>query len=503
MPFLTINGITVPTAKGGQTEIQEIGNRQRAFDGTYIRDTRAFKRRWKFATKPIAELRAMSLIGLIQGKGFYCPFNGDNYATNGFTPTGSIIQRSAVAADGAAVYDENGVLEAKYGTYSVCGEAAATTPNKVTTGHAECSTTVGFGAIGTPAATLSVDTAQKLQGSNSLKVVSTVNFGGFDASGFTGPYTIGLPYTLSAYVYAATAVPVLLVLYDNTSANFTSTPVTLTAGAWRRISATCTSMGLIDWHMQLVTNGAGGTFWCDKIQLELSAWPTSWLTPASSRVNTDLYYTTGSHVSSEGMTVNFWMTKPYNTGVETAFWATGGAASTYHAIFAPAGAPNTLAVDTAVAGLVYNRISASITYTGWHMVTYVSRYNAETNEYGKYLYVDGTLRAQTTLSNASMSSDLTSWSPGQAFNAQWSYNRLSDVQVLPFAVDSTWVTGTYNAGSSPGSTPFLKAAGDFIPDTSLTVMGQIERVNTVSYYDSTNSVWRANGRTVEFTLEEV
>jgi hypothetical protein len=504
MPFVTLNGITIPTAKGGQMEVQEIGNRQRALDGTYIRDTRAFKRRWKFTTTPVAELRSLSLMRTIQGRGFYCPLDADWYATNGFASSGTVIQRTAVAADGTAVYDENGVLESKFGTNSICVEATATTPNKVTSGHATGSTTVGSGGIGAPVATLSVDTAQKWQGTNSIKVVSTVAGGGIDCSGFTGPFAASTTYTLSAYFYSATALSLVFVLYDNTTpANFTSTGVTLPAGAWRRIAVSRASTGAsIDWHLQAYTASGAGTFWMDGMQLEASAWPTSWLAVGSSRTVGNLVFTTNDHVSGEGLTANLWMTKPYSTGAQTTYWSSGSGTANYHVLASPASTPTTVYVDTAVTGSANNRISATgLTFTSWHMVTYVVRFNAETNEATKSLYIDGTLRASTSLANSLLSTAMSSWAIGGT--ATPSYNRLADVQVLPFAVDSTWVTGTYNAGSVPGSTPLLKASGDFIAESSVTVMGQVDRVNTVGYYDSTNSVWRANGRTIEFTLEEI
>lgn len=507
MAYLTLNGITIPTAKGGQCDIVEVGNRTRAFDGTYIRETRAYKRKWKFQTKPVSELRGMAIAGTIQGKGFYMPYNGDNYATNGFAPTGNINQRSSVAADGAPVYDENGVLEAKYGSYSVVGEGAPVGPvtntNQTSTANAECSSIAGYGGIGSPTATISVDTAQKWQGTNSIKVVSTVTGGGIDGPIAGGSPFIGIATTLSVYLYSATNLAVTVVLYDNAhNTHFTTTAVTLIAGAWRRVAVTCTTTGLgIDWHLQIFTTSGAGTFWMDGVQAEMSPWPTSWLTPAAStRTATNLSYTT-NFVGAEGLTVNFWMTKPYNTGANANFWGAGGASGTYIAIFAPSGTPNVLAVDTAILGGNYNRISATVSYTGWHMVTFVMRYTPETGESNKYLYFDGALVASA--SGISLPTGLTGWAPGEVFAAGYSYNRLSDMQVLPFAVGAPTVTGWYGAGGSPGATPFLTAAGDFVADSSVTVMGQVEHINTVGYFDSGNAVWRANGRVVEFTLEEV
>jgi hypothetical protein len=60
MAFLIVNGITVPVAvDGAQVEMELIGDRARAFDGTMRSTRRATKRRWKVKTAPMASADAL------------------------------------------------------------------------------------------------------------------------------------------------------------------------------------------------------------------------------------------------------------------------------------------------------------------------------------------------------------------------------------------------------------------------------------------------------------
>jgi hypothetical protein len=54
MAFLIVNGQTVPVAvDGASMEVELIGDRARAFDGTMRSVRRATKRRWKVKTTPM------------------------------------------------------------------------------------------------------------------------------------------------------------------------------------------------------------------------------------------------------------------------------------------------------------------------------------------------------------------------------------------------------------------------------------------------------------------
>lgn len=62
MPFLIVSTQTVPVAVGGASEeIEIIGDRARAFDGTMRSTRRATKRKWKVKTAPMASADAAAL----------------------------------------------------------------------------------------------------------------------------------------------------------------------------------------------------------------------------------------------------------------------------------------------------------------------------------------------------------------------------------------------------------------------------------------------------------
>lgn len=62
MPFLTVTGQTVPVAVGGASEeVELIGDRARAFDGTMRSTRRATKRKWQVKTAPMTTADATSL----------------------------------------------------------------------------------------------------------------------------------------------------------------------------------------------------------------------------------------------------------------------------------------------------------------------------------------------------------------------------------------------------------------------------------------------------------
>ena len=87
MAFLELNGWTVPVAAGSVSEEPvEIGERDRAFDGTYRSSIRAVKRRWRMKTVPMIRSDAEALRGLLLGLGHYWSFDTDLYSSKGLGP---------------------------------------------------------------------------------------------------------------------------------------------------------------------------------------------------------------------------------------------------------------------------------------------------------------------------------------------------------------------------------------------------------------------------------
>lgn len=64
MPGLVIpSSVTVPVAlDGASREVEEVGDRGRAFNGTYRQTIRARKDNWRFKTAPVSTATAASII---------------------------------------------------------------------------------------------------------------------------------------------------------------------------------------------------------------------------------------------------------------------------------------------------------------------------------------------------------------------------------------------------------------------------------------------------------
>ncbi len=496
MPFLTINGVTIPTAKGATVDVLEIGEKRRAFDGTLLREVRGFKRRWKLKTKPIAASRGIALQGLIQGDGLYFPFEQSMYAANGLAPTSAIVSyRAGVAADGAPVQDENGVLESKLGTSSTALEPAGLT-QLLPAGTDTCSSAAGFGTLS--GATRSVDTVNYAEGISSLKVITGAGAGsGVEASAVD--LDGGITIVFSAYV-KGTGQPVRLSLYELFSGLEYSSQVTVPNGIWRRIYVAGTPPDPGTWFCRLTSPSIAQTIYTDKWLLQTHAYgsfPTTWM-PAATVLAAGASSYTSQVLGNAGATVNVWITKPYTTtGAQIYFAGEGPTAASYALLYTPAASPNVIRFET-LAGGVTDTLSYTATYTGWHMLTAVIRSAPGAGEYIKCLYIDGVLRAQSN--PTAVPDSLPTFSVGMRSGAGFAFNRMDALQVLPYPVDGAAIAGWYG-GARSGNTPLLTVAGDLVHDTEVTCVGHVDRVEVVGF--QSGNVWQPNGCAIDFTLEEI
>jgi hypothetical protein len=82
MPFLQINGITVPVAEWSRSQ-RPIGDSGRAFSGQQRSTRRALKRSWRITTTPLTRVTAEALLALLQGQGDAWAFDSDLYSAKG------------------------------------------------------------------------------------------------------------------------------------------------------------------------------------------------------------------------------------------------------------------------------------------------------------------------------------------------------------------------------------------------------------------------------------
>ncbi|QDE69453.1 hypothetical protein BHS09_22090 [Myxococcus xanthus] len=94
MPFLNLNGITVPVVEGRRRQVS-IGVDSRSFSGVYRLGRRATRQEWEFKTGPLSSVEALAFRGLIAGDGHALAFDGDTFTSRGLASsiaTGGIFQ---------------------------------------------------------------------------------------------------------------------------------------------------------------------------------------------------------------------------------------------------------------------------------------------------------------------------------------------------------------------------------------------------------------------------
>lgn len=89
MPFLTLNGITVPVVEGRRRQVN-IGQDSRAFSGAYRLGRRAVRREWDFRTGPLSLDEAEAFRGLIAGDGHTLSFDTDAFTSRGLGATSTV-----------------------------------------------------------------------------------------------------------------------------------------------------------------------------------------------------------------------------------------------------------------------------------------------------------------------------------------------------------------------------------------------------------------------------
>lgn len=518
MVYLAINGVTMPTDGSGEYDPLEVGVRQRALDGSYLNDTRAYKRPWKFRTKPMTELQAEALQALIQGRGFYFPYDSDGYATNGLGGTvgTGITYRQAAGLDAALAYDENGVAEAKYGAGSLCAAPAAATVNKVTTAIAQCSSIAGITL--TNGAVVATDATKYWEGTGSILVTGDGVTANPTARFVTALAGIAAhKYTASAYLRGSGSA--YLNFFDNAGATVDVHSATIALNStWQRASASFTSVGAPP-SLYLEIIGLLGTVSCyvDGVQIEDNtlttngngAFATSWALPSASRVNGNIKYS-AAPIGLAGMTVSMWVTKPPTySDIQYLWYAldTAATGNTNSSLRVPSATPTSLTWQTTGSSGNESLTVTGLSYTGWHLITCVLRYDPETGEHLKSIYQDGVLKGSSDPASGSYptSSQLGQFTIADTYfnpSTQCFFGRIDDAQVLPYPLDAASILGMYNAGVANGLTPRTVATGDFISEPSVTVQGRVEKVSSMPYRDSAGT-YRANGKVIDFILEEV
>lgn len=511
MSFLTLNGYAIPCV-GLEEQHLGIGfGMARAYDGTALREVRKRKRKWTFRSKPLKELDALALIALVHGRGHKWSY-GNGLSASGLYPSTDVATYRATAADGHGVKDENGTYEYGFGSSTV-GQAGAiesgttnvlnaiaTNGPNICTGTDTLGTTGGFTTV-TGAPTVTSNTADGIywQGTRSLKIITTAAAPADEVRAAFGTVSANATVTGTVYVYGSGSVT--LRLWQNSGAPAvlaTASAVSLPASTWRRISVTGTLTGgntTCAISLLETVSASNITFYCDGFQIEEKAYATSWV--AGTRAAGGLVFTAPAFVGWTDVTMNLWTVGPTSNPTGQQVLCYLGAAASYVALLRPA-ASNSLRMDSPSTSATY---ATSPWNNNWHMVTGVARVNPESGETGLTVYFDGVsvatggIGTYTGLSAASALYLGSNTAPSE----WWDRGRIDSTRIVPYAASAAEIAAWYTTQDS-GSLPRITAAGDFVPDTSVTVMGRVTHVSNTPHF---TTLWRGNGRVVEFCLEEI
>ena len=214
MPFLQLNGITIPTSIGGDVTRTLYGEYTAGYNGAAQIDVRSRKKKWSFKTKPIAPMRAQAIKGLVEGNGFYFPYDSDFYSTSGYGANAGVIATimSDVAGDGKFVRDENGTPYSRVGAASMQVDAGTT--NLLLASQAQASNTSTFSALFS-ATTPAVNTTDYWEGGSSIKTTISGSGGGISVA-CTTTLTSGTYYIFSVFVYVTASANINVAIFDNT-----------------------------------------------------------------------------------------------------------------------------------------------------------------------------------------------------------------------------------------------------------------------------------------------
>jgi hypothetical protein len=518
MPFLALNGWQIPVAIGGEEKPKAIGlPLSYSHTGIPMTDARAYKREWRFSTIPLHEQSAQAIIAMIQGRGFSFSFDSTDYSGNGLVPdSGAIRNLRGLASDGGAVVDANGTTYGKSGAATTGGDvsvepsttnviyAIATNGPNICTGTGVLSTTGGFSAGGTGAVTSS--TAASWQGTRSLLLTSAA-INDYVQHTFA---TVTANVTVTGSFYAKGGGSLQIEFLQNSGAPAivgNSSTVTLSATQWQRIEFTGTlTGGNTTCAIRVIQKTAGAQLaYMDGFQIEEKATSSSWVGDGTgTRAAGQLKYSSALN-GFDDITINAWVQCDAATqGAVRTIAYLGLAGNEFMTIYRDVSS-NNLVLSAGDDASIGTATYAATWDGGWHMVTGVLRHYPETGETSLALYWDGTAVATGSVgANYSAMESSSIIYVGYATSAgttTWRNGRIDSLRIVPFAAPATLVTGWYGLAGAMVATPKMTLSGNIIPETSLTVIGEINNVSFRPH--QAGGAWRDNGRIIDFTLYEV
>lgn len=528
MAFLTLNGFTIPTAKGGTINTKDIGDPDGyAFDGTAIIDIRNRKRTWKFKTKPVNASTARMIRGLVQGNGFYFPYDSTLLSQSGRQPIAGTIGTNMLntASDGSApVFSYLNPADTLATKYSKFGAGSLQVDLGCTNllSAAQSQGTGGWTGVGAGTTVTNAVAGHSWEGASSVSVV--YGAGGAAQAVTNSSYAAGDVYYGSVFIgvpanWASVGQTLRVQLQgsDGSIGNSNFTDVQIQPGTWTRVGCTMTAGGSGSTVTLSVINTSGSaigvTVYLDGAQVEKRVsgsntykW-TAWTAGGTTRAAGNLNYAV-SAASSQGFTFNCWACRPDILTANNILYLLNqnGTFTNYILAYYLSG---TLNIQLNGAGITM--VNAAFTWPtdDYVMLTFV----VDVNALSMSIYINGNLSgiggfaaAQAPFNGAFQNFNQLAIGGSGGITFDWG-NRMDEVEVFPFPVTSAWVAARFarTATSMVSGPPLLTALGTSIDDgaTGVLVQGKVTDETYLGFQDPVSAAWQSQGRVLEITLREV
>lgn len=506
MPFLSLNGWTVPVRSGSFGKKEDVdGDTQRPFSGGQLEQNQiSIRDTWNGRTKIQGQADSAALRGLLLGQGDHWALSGSPF-TSGLgqeeIPTTVAPVEIAVAVGGG-----DPVFNSKQFTQAVRVAQATTNlaDNRDLNGVAVTPT---FAAVGN-------DATNFINGTASRKITFTA--GGVSRIifvAFSSPSTL-TDYTASIYIRgdggtqllkvflqqqdAFSGASVIFLLRDQEWQHIENISITTTAGVTR-----------LDLVIEEVVLDTLAVFEMDGFQVEQKEYSTTFLDSASPRAAGKLEFSAGILAATDaGISVMFWTRGPnlqQNTGSRNAYWL-AGVAATYLAIYNDSGVDNLHLETLGVAGA-----ATKITHTGlwdgnWHHIAVVVRFDPTDGIAERELYVNGV----SVASDSPGTDELPTGGVigggsiyignGALLGAIESNAPIEDLVVLPYAASASMVTAFAAYSRAQSNFPLLLAEGDFDSRVTVDVLGEPLGADFIEA--AIDEGFRGNSAGLAFELDE-
>lgn len=292
MSKLTVNGVRVPIDSCTEQLVQVYADTRAYTGGARKNRLGSPKRAWQVKTPPLYIEDATALAGIVQSRGDAWTFDdatlfSQKGAASGFygaTALTPFVVNSA-AADGA--FNPGSPPFGGYAVYTGAGNS-----NVAPTDQATMEGVLPVAAVaGTTGGSVALDTAHKLRGSKSIKLVGTT--GGAITGGFFStpgmPVTLNAPFILSFHVYngGAAPCPLTFIVAQGGGANAVQVSITVPVGGWYRYAlahpGSATSNAI--WSIREALPNQGTLCWFDDVQVEYGTRVTPWVAPGVTNIS--------------------------------------------------------------------------------------------------------------------------------------------------------------------------------------------------------------------------